>query len=196
MGRGWVAGVSLACCPRVRDHRVDRSRIGLNDDREKIVDDLNRARRCNGSAGAICTLVVLLAGCGGHERIVVRNQMNEPVQVQLALPYPSYAFSAGAPCVYDICLGAESEWESKWASSDDASEWLLLQPNGPLVFRLRRVGGKWCEYVLVTDEPLDELDPVYLTILAEPSTGVEVTAVDARGRSISTEAAETAFFRD
>ena len=143
------------------------------------------------------TLALFLGGCGCSEAVIVRNQMAEPVHLQLALPWPSYKFSAGESCQYDVFLDPASEWRSRGAASDGSAAELLTQPNGPMVFRVRPATGPWSEFALMTDEILSEIDPVLLTITGDASGGIIVTAVDAQDRPLGIEEAEGgSFFRN
>lgn len=129
-------------------------------------------------------LVVFVGGCACTEKVVVENRSTQQLQLQIALPWPSYTAPSRRGCHFNVNLAPKQKWFSKQATSEQHIRLSLLQPNGVLLIRLRTPQSSWVTHALISDEPLESLDPISITIYDVSQTDASMRAINDDGREI------------
>jgi hypothetical protein len=93
-------------------------------------------------------IICLLAGCACDQSVVVANKTQHALNVQIALPWPSYEISSANGCTFAISLTPGEVWSSKKATKKERVDIHLQMANGPLVMRCRSldVAEGWSVY--------------------------------------------------
>lgn len=145
-----------------------------------------------GAAALVAGFLAGISGCGCTERVTVRNATDRPVQVQIALPWPSYTGSGYRGCHFDFVLAPDEVWATETSNAEERVALPIAQPNGVLLVRTRRIGmgNKWTLSYLSTSEPLSQVDPVSISIRDSGVSGLIVQARDRNGRAVSVKDAQ------
>jgi len=97
----------------------------------------HRAGRLLIAAPMLAAVSLLLSGCGCTESVEIRNESGEPIIVELALPFESYARTSRQGCHFRARLGAGESWSTRQSSRDDRVSLPMRMANGGFVLRVR-----------------------------------------------------------
>lgn len=145
----------------------------------------------------LCSVIVLATvacGCAQREHITVSNETDSFLKIDVAFPWPGYAFAAPGGHQFSFSLKPRHTWDSSSHVKEDRSALPLRMPNGILLLRIARNMGDECAvFTVKPDGPLREFDPLTIAVVNEGQK-LWIQAIDRNGDPMPIEHADSLFW--